>query len=121
MEGADARFLRGWSRRRELEREAAAAWRRERLTECRAMSSALLELPGVRRVALFGSLARGEAAPGSDVDVWIEGLAESEWLSAVAVARRMVSAAEVDLVRAESASPALAARVAAEGQVLGER
>ena len=26
----------------------------------------------VQRIGLFGSIARGEASPGSDVDVWVE-------------------------------------------------
>ena len=119
--GADANFVRAWAHRRAAEREFAARWRQARRGECGALARAMLAFPGVRRVVLFGSLARGDAGPGSDVDVWIEGLAESDWLAAVTAARVAIADAEVDLVRAEMAGPSLAARVAAEGEVIGER
>ena len=77
--------------------------------------------PGVTRVVLFGSLARGEAGPGSDVDLWVEGLADADWLDATQVVRAAVRHAEVDVVRAECASDALRAGVAAQGVVLRER
>ncbi len=89
--------------------------------EAAAAAEALACIPGVRRVVLFGSLARDEASAASDVDVWVEGLAEADWLQAVAKARTLIAHAEVDLVRDESASPSLRARVAAEGIVLYER
>ena len=77
--------------------------------------------PGVTRVLLFGSLARGEAGPGSDVDLWVEGLADADWLDATQVARSAVRHAEVDIVRAECAGDALRDGVAAQGVVLRER
>ncbi len=72
-------------------------------------------------MVLFGSLARGEAGPGSDVDVRVEGPREEDGLDAVAGARAALTGAEVDVVRAEASSAALTARVAAEGQAPGAR
>lgn len=114
-------WVRGLQRRVLDEREVAERWRAARQEEVERAASALCELAGVRRVVLFGSLARGEASPGSDVDLWVEGLEAERWLDAIAVARAAISGAEVDLVRAEAASPALRARVALEGMVLRER
>jgi uncharacterized protein len=45
---------------------------RDRVVECLRASRADLQVRGVRRLALFGSLARGEARADSDVDVAVE-------------------------------------------------
>jgi predicted nucleotidyltransferase len=34
--------------------------------------SRLKAVPGVRKIVLFGSHARGQAGPDSDIDLWIE-------------------------------------------------
>ncbi len=81
----------------------------------------LMSMPGVRRVLLIGSLARGTARPGSDVDLWVEGLDERDWLAAVAAVREEIRDAEVDVIRAEWAGEAIAARAVAEGVALDER
>ncbi|MCB9729982.1 MAG: nucleotidyltransferase domain-containing protein [Deltaproteobacteria bacterium] len=119
---ADQSYIDGWRQRQRALAEAAAAWRRERLSEAAEAARQLSErFPSVRRVVLFGSLARGSAGPGSDVDLWLEGLAEADWLDAVSLARQRIPHAEVDLVRAEWARAPMAARVAAEGVVLSGR
>lgn len=119
---ADQSYIDGWRRRERALAEAAASWRRARLSEAADAARRLSErFPSVRRVILFGSLARGTAAPGSDVDLWLEGLAESDWLDAVALVRGCIPDAEVDLVRAEWARSPIATRVAAHGVVLLER
>jgi len=114
-------FIRGWRARVADEREEAIAWRFARLEEVHLAAARLGAMPGVRRVVLFGSLARGTAGTGSDVDLWVEGLESSRWLDALSVVREVVTHGEVDLVRAESASESLGRRVAAEGCVLYER
>lgn len=115
---ADQEYIDGWRARRHAEALAAAQWRRERSREAAHAAARLGEFAGVCRVVLFGSLARDAAEPGSDVDLWVEGLAEADWLAAVAAARALVSDAEVDLVRAEWAGAGIAAQVAGEGRVL---
>jgi predicted nucleotidyltransferase len=74
---------------------------------------------GVARLALFGSVARGEARPDSDVDLLVQFspgaktfdrfLALSELLEAL-LGRR------VELVTTESLSPFLGPRILAEAQ-----
>lgn len=118
---ADQAFVAGWRSRRQAALRVAEAWRAERFTEAVEAAEGLMGFPGVTRVVLFGSLARGEAGPGSDVDLWVEGLADADWLDATQVVRAAVRHAEVDVVRAECASDALRAGVAAQGVVLRER
>ncbi len=118
---AGGAYLDGWRARRLREQAVDAAWRHDRRAEAERAAEALALLPGVRRVVLFGSLARDEATRASDVDLCVEGLGEEQWLDAIAAARRCIAHAEVDLVRAEAASPSLLARVAAEGLVLRGR
>ncbi len=45
---------------------------RERVLELLRAHAAAIRRRGVTRLALFGSTARGEAGPGSDVDLLIE-------------------------------------------------
>ncbi|MEZ4266211.1 MAG: nucleotidyltransferase domain-containing protein [Myxococcota bacterium] len=116
---ADQSYIDGWRQRERALAAAAASWRRDRLSEAADAARQVRErFPSVRRVVLFGSLARGTAGPGSDVDLWLEGLPESDWLDAVSLVRQSIRNAEVDVVRAEWARAPIAARVAAEGVVL---
>lgn len=120
MTTIDTSYLEAWRARARAAADAARAWRLEREAEAAIAARALAAFPGVRRVVLFGGVARGEAGPGSDVDLWVEGLAEADWLDAVAAVRAIVTRADPDLVRAEWAGDALASRVGAEGRVLYE-
>ena len=97
--------------------EAATAWRS-------AIEARLPELVtwlhdrGATEVVLFGSLARGEAGPSSDVDLAVGGLPPEHQFRAHAVAARLLQA-EVDLIRFEDAPAALVDHIRAEGQKLG--
>lgn len=118
---SDQPFIQAWRERQSRTEQVAARWRAERTAEAERAARRLRSLAGVKRIVLFGSLARGTARPGSDVDLWIEGLAEGDWLTAVAAAREEIREAEVDVIRAECASEEMAARVSAEGKVIHER
>lgn len=59
---------------------------------------------GVRRVLLVGSLARGDARPGSDIDLAVEGLGQADLFRAGAELEREARGFEVDLVPLEDAS-----------------
>lgn len=115
---SDETYIQAWRERQARDAQAAAQWRRARMDEVERAARRLLSELGVSSVRLIGSLARGTARPGSDIDLWIEGLPENEWLTAVAVARAEIAHAEVDLIRAEWAGPEMAARAASEGIVL---
>jgi len=70
---------------------------------------------GVRRVRLFGSLARGVFGPRSDVDLAVEGLPEELFLRAVVRLLDLDPEIPVDLVPLEAADPPLRRAVEEEG------
>ncbi|MEB3222997.1 MAG: nucleotidyltransferase domain-containing protein [Candidatus Sericytochromatia bacterium] len=78
-------------------------------------------LPRVKRVILFGSRARGDNQPRSDVDLAVE--VEDE--AALQPARRLVEEAqtllEIELVAMPDATPELRAEIEREGLVLFSR
>jgi predicted nucleotidyltransferase len=120
MSGSDP-YLEAWRARARAADTSAAAWRAERLLEATRAARALVEQLGARRVLLFGSVAHGSATPESDVDLWVEGLAESAFLDAVSLVRHHITATEVDLVRAEWARASVRERALEEGVVLYAR
>ncbi len=75
-----------------------------------------LEELGVRRVALFGSFARGDASAASDVDLLVEFARPVGLLHFVRVKRRLeeVLGRRVDLVTPDGLHPALREEVLAE-------
>ncbi len=80
--------------------------------------------PRVRRIILFGSRARGDARPGSDVDLAVEG----EHLAPETLAAMQTRIEEstipylVDLVPLdENLDPRLRERIEREGRILYER
>ena len=79
--------------------------------------------PSVRRVILFGSRARGDAGPRSDVDLAVDApdLPPRDWLRLADMTEDADSLLTIDLVRLEEAPAELRARIEAEGQTLHER
>jgi predicted nucleotidyltransferase len=71
---------------------------------------------GARRVVLFGSLARGEARPDSDIDLAVEGLPPTATFRAMARAAE-VAGRHVDLVPLEGVRPEVLAIIEREGEV----
>jgi len=75
-----------------------------------------LRAAGVRRLGIFGSVARGEARPSSDVDVLVGFHPQARTLDnllAVAEALEQVFQRPVDLVTEDSLSPYLGPRILA--------
>lgn len=101
---------------------ASEAHRTAWLTEARAQASAcaarLAAEFGASRVVLFGSVARGDGGPGSDIDLLVDGIASARWFEAVARAMDLVTCGDVDLVPADKVHAHVAARVREEGKVL---
>ena len=93
----------------------ASVGRDEILARLRALEAELRRM-GVRSLALFGSVARGEDTPESDVDivVSIEPEAKLSLLGFAGISRRLTDLLEreVDLVEREVLRPAFAQEVA---------
>jgi predicted nucleotidyltransferase len=71
---------------------------------------------GVRRVVLFGSLARGEwLAVESDVDLAVEGLLPEQYWVAWQKVEELISEVPVDFVEMETARPSLRRAILRQG------
>lgn len=79
--------------------------------------------PAVRRIILFGSRARGDAQPRSDLDLALEAPDASplDWQRLLDIVEEADTLLSVDLVRIEDAADAFRARIRAEGVTLHER
>jgi uncharacterized protein len=96
-----------------LTREEAVRRLRDAEPEIRAL--------GVERLALFGSVLRNEARPGSDVDLLIEfvpGAESFERFIALSDLLEERLGHPVELVTTEALSPFLAPRILAEAEVV---
>ena len=83
----------------------------------RPLVARLSAAPGVRRVVLFGSRARGDHRPRSDVDLALDapGLADADWLRLHADADDARTLYHVDLVRLDRVPDRLRQRIEREG------
>ena len=83
----------------------------------------MVAFPQVHRVWLFGSRARGDHRPRSDVDLAVEApdADRRTWLALCELAEEADTLLTIDLVRVEEASPELAGRIRREGVMLYER
>ena len=79
--------------------------------------------PEVARVVLFGSRARGDSGPRSDIDLAIEAPTASrrQWLDWEAWIDAGDTLLRIDVLRWDEASSAMRQRIAAEGLVLYDR
>jgi len=77
----------------------------------------------IERIYLFGSRARGDAQPRSDIDLAIVSPEADAhvWADICEAVDGADTLLKIDVVRLEEASPELKARIMAEGQLLYER
>ena len=87
----------------------------------RSLLEALEPWPGVRLAVLFGSAARGQSGPGSDLDVGVLLEPGQESAAALEVALARATGRRLDLVRLDAAPPLLRFEIARDGRVLVER
>ena len=87
----------------------------------RALADALQTRSGVCLAVLFGSAARGESGPDSDLDVGVLFEAGREGAAALEVALARASERRLDLVGLDTAPPLLRFEIARDGRVLVER
>jgi predicted nucleotidyltransferase len=110
-----AAYAEGWRTRERRAAAEAAGWREHIRDRLPGVAARLREGHGARRILLFGSLARGEAAAGSDVDLMVEGIPTSGLIAATVTAERVLAGTTVDLVPFDRAHPEVRARAEAEG------
>jgi hypothetical protein len=82
-------------------------------------SEAEIRALGVQRLALFGSVLRGEAGPDSDVDVLVQfsaGAKTFEHFLALSDLLEELLGKRVELVTTEALSPFIGPRILAEAQ-----
>lgn len=94
-----------------LTREEAVRRLRDAEPEIRAL--------GVERLALFGSVLRNEARPGSDVDLLIEFAPGAKWFDRFIALFDLLEerlGCPVELVTTEALSPFLGLRILAEAE-----
>jgi predicted nucleotidyltransferase len=111
IEGFKARAALKEARRKEIEERARRA-----LTRC---VEKLRAIPEVRRVILYGSLAKGTFQPGSDVDLAVEGLPPEAHFRVWAELEREADL-NIDLERWEELGEGLRKVIQGYGQVLHE-
>lgn len=90
--------------------------REQAVRRLRAIEAEIRQL-GVRRLALFGSVLRDEARPGSDVDVLVEfapELKSFDRFMALADLLETVLECRVEVVTTEALSPFIGPRILAE-------
>lgn len=107
-------------RRARLDDRAQAELRRDDARSWAQRAAEALASLGVRRVVLYGSLARGTFGDRSDVDLAVEGLPEGKLFAASARANAG-SPYEVSVIRAEDAPPHIRVAIETEGVELWRR
>jgi predicted nucleotidyltransferase len=82
----------------------------------------LIRRNGVSRIAVFGSVARGDDSPGSDIDLLVEFSERKGLLGVVALERQLEAALgrEVDLLTEGAISPYLRGRIRRDLRVVYE-
>jgi uncharacterized protein len=88
-----------------------------------AVADCLKTFAEVERIIVFGSRARGDAAPRSDVDLAVAcpKADARRWSDIVEAAENAPTLLQIDLVRMETAPAELLAQINREGRVLYER
>jgi uncharacterized protein len=96
----------------------AASTRAEVIERCRQAQGDIRAL-GVRRIALFGSMARGEANADSDVDLLVEfevgGKSFDRFMALSELLERLLGR-HVELVTTEALSPYIGPHILAEAE-----
>jgi predicted nucleotidyltransferase len=103
--------------------QASAAAETSLPDAARRLVARLAADPAVRRIALFGSRARGDAQARSDVDLAVEAPDASprDWQRLLDIVEEADTLLSVDLVRVEDAADELRARIHTEGVTLHGR
>lgn len=84
--------------------------------------TSILASHGAKKISIFGSYARGEADPGSDIDIIVEFSERKSLLDIVGIEQELSEALgmKVDLLTEKSISPYLVDRIKKEMVVIYE-
>ena len=110
-------YVEGWKRRIAARKEALRSEAAHARTAAARAADLLVDKYGVRRVLLFGSLARGKFREGSDIDLAVEGLAKGAYLKALVDVGRLTDT-PVELKLLEECRGYFLERILTEGLVL---
>jgi len=83
----------------------------------------LAELSYVDKIILFGSRARGDAQPRSDIDLAVSapGATAQQWMQLLDLVQEAPTLLAIDLIRYEEAGEELKMKIRQEGKVLYDR
>ena len=87
----------------------------EAISVAQSITKELIHRFGAKKVKLFGSLARSDYNPRSDIDLSVWGIPASEFYRAVAFATGFSKIWRVDLVDAEECGTSLSKAIQKEG------
>jgi len=113
-------YVAHWKRRRAARLAANRRLAAKARADLSRVVNVLTRCYPIQRVILFGSLARGRFAPGSDIDLAVEGLPPGDFFTALAEANRLTRF-WVDLKPLEELQPHFRERVLATGECVYER
>ncbi len=114
------RYVAHWKQRRAARLAANQRLAANARADLSRIIHALASRYPLQRMILFGSLARGGFAPGSDIDLAVEGLPPGDYFTALAEANRLTRF-WVDLKPLEELQPHFRERVLATGESVYER
>ena len=81
----------------------------------------IASVESVERLMLFGSHARGTAAPRSDIDLAVTIASDRDWWALQEAVEEYPTLLKIDLVRLNAADDELAGEIMRTGKVLYER
>lgn len=119
VQSADlASYIEGLRARQRNSAAADASWQSHARALAAPIAALLAAEFAAERVLLFGSVGRGEAHDGSDIDLLVAGIPPARWFEACDAAARLAGKFPVDLVPWEVCRPWVRERAMAEGEVL---
>lgn len=111
------RFLAYWQQRHARHERLSQQLAHQARADVTRIVALLRQQFGVRRIILFGSLTGQRFAPGSDIDLAVEGLAKADLFTALAQVNAL-SRFHVDLKPLDELEPRFRHKVLATGEEL---
>lgn len=114
------KYVEYWRRRQDERQRQNRQLAKQARSDLEAVIAALVQEYDVKQIVLFGSLARGRFAHGSDVDLAVEGIPPREFFAAMALANRLTPL-WIYLKPMEDLEPHFRERVFETGEVMYEK